>query len=592
VAGKEKQSSGRRTREKLVHRCKLAHRCCAPTRGFLEHLATNNGSIEYPGCKASFKTWAEFSFHVSNCARVPGNNVSSGHALIKDVLKDIFHQCGVQFDSAEPRDLRTVICPGCAATVFEDKWQEHVTSCCRCNSQTPNPRGSGPDIRIRIHTKVSKHPITFTPAAICIDVTQVSTRCASNASKTIAETFAQREKIKHDKYLASCHAAEQDFVVFAVNEDGQMNDDAKNLLEIISRCERAPPIEEIRRRIQQAALTAHANALANAMKKLHINSNSRFNSELLDRASRTANYVAECEIIARNPDFTAINASANFPQLPPPGATAIYAERTVRRDRSVSSDENSIAVPDNTVTMLEEAARLERVRAEKERAEYTKIQSFQILRNAEIISSSQAAAASLINARPKRLPGAGDVLCLDGDSSPVRQRILTQGQDISQFRYLLANTAQPRQVLHNFTRQSFSGATENVVMSEFLQYANQIWNKPSNPIRQAGKVTHSAFNKLIVDFQNSLDTNQSRARPGNGFSPELAQDYFEALHDHPHELDWVRHTFKALLHAENCVDKNGLIVAPIQVISTAVMSHQNNNSQTNTSGPNGKVGSD
>ena len=482
----------------------LAHRANAQINGMRDHL--NGAGVVCPGCKKNYTNWHSFIGHAPHCARVPGYNVSAGHALIKEELKSIFYDCGVQCDSQEPRDVRFVsACPGCGGTdITEHGWEQHRDSCAGCNRHTPTPRGSGPDIRIRIgEDKLSSCALNFTPLGCCIDVTQVSSRCSSNKDKDLKQIFAEREDQKVKKYRDKLHSAQQELMIFAVNEDGQLNKDAEKILYYCSSKPRAPPYEQLRRRMQQAALRAMGNALVNVMRQLKLNSSAIFNTHPVSPEARRSRICSELSIIRNNLKINAENMRKHFANPIGPEASKIILARTItelqdhhRRARdselqlaAAQAPENSAAPPkpveldpDREKFLSLDAAHASsetliqwthRLAAVHKLSFFSAEQSTQFARNAQSIAQAETFARAN-RARERALVASNPVLFLTEDEqSPVRTIVRRTATDENNVLHLLSfktNKTGVLSALINFLNSNFEPTSLQYAIHNFFQY--------------------------------------------------------------------------------------------------------------------------
>ena len=147
------------------------------------------GAPTHMSCCGCSKTMSprEFLLHAPSCPRAKGFNTSSRHAALKNELKQVAHENGVQCESQEPRDLRLVICPGCKEEVMQATFDVHTKSCKHFNPMVmPLPNGHGPDIRFYGLSQTGMD-------ATNVDVTTVSAEAPSNAKKSLLQCFKERE---------------------------------------------------------------------------------------------------------------------------------------------------------------------------------------------------------------------------------------------------------------------------------------------------------------------------------------------------------------------------------------------------------------
>ena len=217
--------------------------------------------VECPGCHTTFERRA-FLFHGGSCARVPGCNVSTAHASVKKAFAQLCHDSRVQCESAEPRDLRNTVCPGCKTELVEARWADHAKACKQFNLLTMQaPRGSGPDVRFYPPSRGTdtQHDATV------IDVTHVSLMAPSHGGSPGRE-FASREQSKVLKYGAACAAANTRLVVGAMSENGILSRAFGTVVDDLA-LHSGMQAHEARKRIQAAVQVGHGRALANAERR-------------------------------------------------------------------------------------------------------------------------------------------------------------------------------------------------------------------------------------------------------------------------------------------------------------------------------------
>jgi hypothetical protein len=196
------------------HRLRAPHKCLP-------------SSLRCPGCQVLI-TAAEFSSHVSGCARIHGFNSSSRHALVKNVMNDLFASAGVPHDSSEPREFGEIHCPGCSEK-FEEEAAccAHIERCPRvqCLSKVvQRPRRSGPDGRVHL-----------AEGTVVFDLTIVSPTAPSFVGKGLAAALKARVADKTRKYAEAVAAAGEEFVVAGATSFGALSKDTKEFLKRVAK---------------------------------------------------------------------------------------------------------------------------------------------------------------------------------------------------------------------------------------------------------------------------------------------------------------------------------------------------------------------
>ena len=180
-----------------------------------------------PGCQKLLAS-VEFAPHVSGCTRIHGFNSSSRHALVKNVLNDVFAAACVPHDSSEPREFGEILCPGCDEK-FEDegKCSSHMEQCAkvrRIGKAAPKPRRSGPDGRIYL-----------SEGSVVFDLTIVAPTAPSYVHKGPNAAMQARIADKTRKYAEEVSAAGEEFVVAGLTSFGALSKETKELLKRVAR---------------------------------------------------------------------------------------------------------------------------------------------------------------------------------------------------------------------------------------------------------------------------------------------------------------------------------------------------------------------
>ena len=572
-------------------RLSLAFRSAAQIRGIQDLLDSQDG-VKCPGCHTSYKTWIDFIFHAAYCARVPGHNVSAGHALIKDELKNLFHLCGVPFDAAEPRSVRTTTCSGCKSEIPELTWEQHRDSCPACTRHTPTPRGSGPDIRIRPNgVKIADKNLAFSPMGCCIDVTQVGTRCASYDGKPVHEIFALREDIKKKKYLPITNEAQEELLVFAVNESGQLNRDADKLLEFLAQQPRAPAIEVLRRRIKQAALRAHGNALTNVMRQLRLNSSDIFNSTPLSETEKRKRFLSELEIIKSNPDIKAANMSQHFALPVAADASKVIARRFVadelarRRSRDAGAADATAEIPSVANLPDEEIHRLAGSFMRERNHSLTREQHEQVTRN-ELLILQSGADSIRFRETARQAVSTDKVLFLGDAHSPIRQdrsRSVIFEQDI--LHVFTKDTPEAvNAVTSDFYNRTHSPDSFGALLQIMFYYVlNLITHQPNgNVFARDRYITVDTLRKLWIDLGDALSNPANTTIPNRVVALRTHNLWSETISFQDENA--IRNLVRLFLFNAGRLSNAGLYIpSPAPSNSTPAMSQQNNSSETTES---------
>jgi hypothetical protein len=593
----------------------------------MEELLRQEDGVACPGCSKKFTNWSSFVGHAPHCARISGHNVSSGHALIKEELKAIFHDVGIRYDSEEPRDCRTTVCPGCSLQMFQKQWEEHRDSCAACNRHTPTPRGSGPDIRIRDVDKLSTHACETPPEACLIDVTQVSSRCATNENKSMKDIFAQREKTKIDKYLKAILESKQELLVFAVNEDGQLNSDAERLLSYVASKPRSAPIEALRRRIQQAAQRAHGNALTNAIRQLHLNSSAIFCSAPISMEVRLEKIKSELEIINSNKEITPSTLPQHFANPVGPEASIALMRRvvsnqqeTIRRQRA-SSEEASASDSANEPINSAFAKRASQWNPETASVEdlarwtlriaqhnnpnahtLSAEQRIQVARNAAHSDAAQQASIMIEAGREQQRTKAR-ILDLEDDHSPIREMHSTGNKDLPGILDLFATNASSSEVTYRLSRFIAHGENHakegqlkpNFFVCKFIEYTQHVFSENLLALNANDYFSRSLYHRLFGMYDEALQRIRSK-------NPNLSKiaNFFSIFNEtaHPLQQDALRNIIRLYLLRCNYIGTNGRFIgnnsAPRNALPVQQLSQQNNNQQsaTQTNVPENNAGDD
>ena len=218
--------------------------------------------VECPGCHAVFSA-REFLFHAGACARVPGANISTSHASVKKAFAQLCHVTRVTCESAEPRDLRRTVCPGCKAELVEATWSTHAKACKLFNELTmAPPRGSGPDIRFY---PPGKPGADSQFDATVMDVTHVALMTASHPGAPAAE-FKKRKDAKEAKYGPACAESNTRLVVGATSENGVLSRDFGRQIDEVA-LNAGMPSYEARKLIQAAVQVGQGRSIANAERR-------------------------------------------------------------------------------------------------------------------------------------------------------------------------------------------------------------------------------------------------------------------------------------------------------------------------------------
>jgi len=218
--------------------------------------------IQCPGCpKSQMLDWREWLAHAASCPHASGFNTSSRHACLKAILVQIIREVGIQVDSAEPRDLRRVVCPGCKRGCVEATFAEHAKACQHFDGRTMSmPRGSGPDLRL--YAKYGDQDASF----IAVDVTTVTCNTAAASAHTPQALFDARVREKNEKYqkmVQESQGGRGEFVVFAISENGTLSKQAGRFLDWLA--ERGGlNSHELRKRVQARQQAATGWALVHA----------------------------------------------------------------------------------------------------------------------------------------------------------------------------------------------------------------------------------------------------------------------------------------------------------------------------------------
>jgi hypothetical protein len=205
----EQRVDGEAVRASLRLRLRAAHRSLPE-------------KVACPGCKIVLAA-VDFGPHTAGCTKILGFNASGRHAAGKKSLDACWRACGTPYDTVEPRDLCTMVCPGCGRRCNEKDSAAHFSTCPRITAEQRKAgaamRRSGPDGRVY-----------FDDCSVVYDLTIVSPTAPSYVAHGPDHALAQRVAEKNKLYAAAVKAAGEEFVVAGATVFGEISAPLKALV--------------------------------------------------------------------------------------------------------------------------------------------------------------------------------------------------------------------------------------------------------------------------------------------------------------------------------------------------------------------------
>ena len=183
-------------------------------------------SIPCPGCNISL-TPAEFAPHTAGCARIHGFNASSRHANVKVVLASVLLDGGIPYERTEPREWKSIVCPGCREKLPATDPKAANLHIQQCATTTTEQKAAGAD---RARKTGPDGAATMGGKRHVYDVTVSSTTAPSFKPKEgIARRIAEKEKLYGEQIAAQGDV----FVVFAASAFGSLDTTAVKFMKQI-----------------------------------------------------------------------------------------------------------------------------------------------------------------------------------------------------------------------------------------------------------------------------------------------------------------------------------------------------------------------
>jgi len=224
--------------------------------------------------------------HVNSCPRRKGMNASTRHAMFKDVVKEVCHECRVPVSAEEPREYSSLRCPGCQAHFGADDINSHVLQCADIPAnkrRAVNPYRSGPDIRMNLGG-----------ATVVVDVTFVNPLCHAYKTSQRNTIFAARAADKRRLYGHRVEKQGEELVIASITPQGELAKETRDLAKRMAHAGNVAP-RAVYSKFAMLAVSASAAVLAAAERSHRIAANARAYAKVPVQANDSISSEAEDE---------------------------------------------------------------------------------------------------------------------------------------------------------------------------------------------------------------------------------------------------------------------------------------------------------